>query len=214
MRTLSKLAVTLVAAVSILLLLPSCANAGRAVGPGPPDARPLPHASPAYMAWALSWRRADVRWRRADAPLRAGFGLHALGAVAKPPRILAFPSAWRTAALRWRAEACARLAESKRLWSRLTRPPRPYTAASWWPLAHYLGWPAWARTVWLKVVKGESHGQPGAMHDPSNPRSATGLMQICPGAHYLLNVVANIKAGLVKFIAAGYRWSPWAATAY
>lgn len=209
-RLLLPLSLTLMA----LLAFPGCSSAGRATPPGPPDVRPLPHCSPAYLAWALSWHRADVRWARVDGLLRHRLRLGSLRAVARPPGVLAYPSYWRSAAMLWRAQAKARCADYQTRWRALIAPRRPYTAASWWPLAHYLGWPSWARTVWLKVVRGESHGQPHAMANPSNPRSATGLMQICPGGRRFLNVVTNIRAGLSKFIAAHFRWSPWAATAY
>ena len=208
MRITPKLLLALILAASSIAAIPKAADGARS---RPPVSRPrtAPHASDTYRAWALSWRRADVRWRRADAPLRAEFGLRTLAQVAKPPRILAYPSAWRAAALRWRSEACARLAESKRLRHRLTCPARPYTAASFWRLAHFVGWPDSAHGTWLRVVERESHGQPGAVNRSSG---ATGLLQIYPGGHRYLDPEVNLRAGLAKYRASG--WAPWSQTAW
>ena len=208
MRIAPKLVLILILATTLTATIPKVADGARSRPPAS-QTRTAPHASPEYMAWALSWRRADVRWRHADAPLRVEFGLHSLPAVAQPPRILAYPSAWRAAALRWRAEACARLAESKRLRHRLTCPARPYTAASWWPLARYVGWPDRAHRTFVLVVTRESHGQPGAVNRSSG---ATGLLQLYPGAHRYLAPEVNLRAGLYKYRASG--WAPWAATAW
>jgi hypothetical protein len=209
MRLVSKLVIALVVVASVVLAFPACAGAGRHIGPGPPDVRVLPHLSPAEMAWSLSWRRADVRWRAADDRLRACFGLRPLPQVARAPRILAFPSVWRETTLRWRAEARSRLQDCKRLLHRLSHPPRPYTARSWWPLALHVGWPAWTKAVWLRVVTRESHGSPRSVNHTSG---ATGLMQICPGGRRYLDAEYNLRAGLGKYKASG--WAPWAATAY
>ena len=171
----------------------------------------VPRASPEYIAWARSWHRADARWTRVDNRLRRCLSMGSLEPVSRGPRLHASARVWKVAALYWREEATTHLSDATRLHRLLAHPARPYSAASWWPLALHVGWPAVARGTWIRVVTLESHGQPG---DVNRRSGATGLLQICPGGRKFLDPETNLRAGLTKFIAAHYTWAPWAATAH
>jgi hypothetical protein len=100
-------------------------------------------------------------------------------------------------------------------WRKMVILPRKSSnAATWWPLARYVGWPAHERSNWIFCVTAESNDEYWAM----NPSGAAGLMQIDPACRGWKTPIINIKAGLAKYLAnrrQGHSgWGPWTTMKY
>lgn len=179
-----------------------------------PTPAPTPTIDPAavilditkYKAKALTAEKAAKKARVKLAKLRKAFGKRMTSRFA-----LAARSKFDTWQQRWqyyRHEAKRFKGWSAYYWRKM-KSPKGSGAARWWPLAWYAGWPAHEKDNWIYCVTHESHGSSTAM----NPIGAAGIMQIYPACKDWKNPIANITAGLRKYLAdrrQGHSgWRPW-----
>lgn len=173
------------------------------------DPAPTLSATPVLgHPWALGWRAHAVKNRKPLPRLAYCLGISGPAKVPARPSLAASPRAWQRFGAR-----CKSLAYSyvrlRQTWRQRVLHPVVVSAASWRPLALWVGWPKSSLATLVIVIRGESGGVPTARNG-----SFVGLMQIwCEHAPWadLTNPLTNLAVGLQLWRRSG--WAPWAATA-